>query len=101
MLLHLNTKQVIIGNTENNGRKNGLKIAVPLKHLSNLRRSLEMLLINCKVELSLKWCESCLITVANTPTFKITDAKLHVPIVTFSVEDNSKLSKLLNIKRTI
>ena len=55
-----------------------------------------MLLINCKVELSLKWYESCLIAVANTPTFKITDAKLYVSIVTFSVEDNSKLSKLLN-----
>ena len=29
-------------------------------------------------------------------TFKITDAKLYVPIVTLSVEDNSKLSKLLS-----
>ena len=35
--------------------KNGVKIAVPLKYLSNFCRSLEMLLINCKVELSLKW----------------------------------------------
>ena len=36
-------------------------------------------------------------------TFKITDAKLYVPIVTLSVEDNSKLSKLLNegFKRSI
>ena len=29
-------------------------IAVPLKYLSNFCRSLEMLLINCKVELKLK-----------------------------------------------
>ena len=28
-------KASLIGNTENNGRKNGVKIAVPLKHLSN------------------------------------------------------------------
>ena len=89
-------KANLIGNTENNGIKNGVKIAVPLKYLSNFWRSLEMPLINCKVELSLKWYESCLLTVANTATFEITDAKLYVPIVTLSIEDNSKLSKLLN-----
>ena len=33
---------------------------------------------------------------ANKAIFKITDAKLYVPIVTLSIEDNSKLSKLLN-----
>ena len=55
-----------------------------------------MPLINCRVELSLKWYESCLLTVANTAIFKITDAKLYVPIVALSVEDNTKLSKLLS-----
>ena len=55
-----------------------------------------MPLINCKVELSLKWYERCLLTAANTGNFTITDAKLYVPIVTLLVEDNSKLSKLLN-----
>ena len=91
------------GNTENNGTKNGVKIAVPLKYLSNFWRSLEMPLINCKVELSLKWYERCLLTAATTATFTITDAKLYVPIVTLSVEDNSKLSKLLSegFKRSI
>ena len=43
-----------------------------------------MPLINCKVELSLKWYEKCLLTVGNTAFFKITDAKLYVPIVTLS-----------------
>ena len=38
-------KASIIGNTENNGIKNGIKIAVPLKYLSNFWRSLEMPLI--------------------------------------------------------
>ena len=89
-------KANLIGNTENNGTKNGVKIAVPLKYLSNFWRSLEMPLINCKVELSLKWYERCLLTAANTATFTITDAKLYVPIVTLSTEDNAKLSKLLS-----
>ena len=47
-------KANLIGNTENNGPKNRVKIAIPLKYLSNFWRSLEMLLTNCKVELSLK-----------------------------------------------
>ena len=96
-------KANLIGNTETNGTKKGVKIAVPLKYLSNFWRSLEMPLINCKIELSLKWYERCLLTVANTATFKITDAKLYVPIVTLSAEDNAKLSKLLSegFKRTV
>ena len=62
-----------------------------------------MPLINCKVELSLKWIERYLLTVANTATFKITDAKLYVPIVTLKTEDNAKLSKLSSegFKRSI
>ena len=35
--------------------RNGVKIVVPLKYLSNFWRSLEMPLVNCKVELSLNW----------------------------------------------
>ena len=94
-------KRSLIGNTEANGTKNGVKIAVPLKYLSNFWRSLEMPLINCKVELSLKWYERCLLTAV--ATFRITDANLYVPIVTLSIEDNSNLTKLLNegFKRTI
>ena len=58
-----------------------------------------MPLINCKVELSLKWIENCVLAAANNANkviFKITDAKRYVPIVTLSIEDNSKVSKLLN-----
>ena len=57
-----------------------------------------MPLINCKVELSLNWIENCVLTTAanaNKATFKITDAKLYVLLVTLSAEDNVKLSKLL------
>ena len=39
--------------------RNNVKIAVPLKYLSNFWRLLEMPLINCKVELSLTWDPNC------------------------------------------
>ena len=96
-------KASLIGNTENNGTKNGAKIDVPLNYLSHFWRSLEIPLINCKVELSLKWYETCLLTAATTATFEITDVKFYVPIVTLTVKDNSKLSKLLSkgFKRSI
>ena len=56
-----------------------------------------MLLINCKVELSLSWDPNCVLSnLVGASTFTITDAKLYVPIVTLSIEDNSKLTKLLN-----
>ena len=48
-------KASLIGNTEADVTKNEVKIAVPLKYLSKFWRPLEMPLINCKVELSLKW----------------------------------------------
>ena len=77
--------------------RNGAKIAVLLKYFSNFWRSLEIPLINCKVEFSLVWNENCILTsLAGNTTFTITDAKLYVPIVTSSIEDNSKLTKLLN-----
>ena len=64
-------------------------------------------MVNCKFELSLDWIENCVLTIAQTDananntgadsaTFKITDAKLYVPIVTLSAEGNAKLSKLLS-----
>ena len=96
-----------IGDTENNGTKKGVKIAVLLKYLSNFWRSLEMPLINCRVELSLRWIGIFVLTTApigananatcaDSATFKITDAKLYVPVVTLSAEDNVKLVKQLN-----
>ena len=56
-----------------------------------------MPLINCKVELSLKWNENCILSSAGTAaTFTITDTKLYVPVVTLNIEDNAKLSELLS-----
>ena len=76
--------------------RNGVKIAVPLKYLSNFWRSLEMPLINCKVELSLRWDKNCILSTEDgNSVFAVTDTKFYVPIVTLSAEDNVKLSKLL------
>ena len=42
-----------------NSLKRDVKIAVPLKYLSNFLGSREMPLINCKVHLELIWIENC------------------------------------------
>ena len=100
-------KSNLIGNTDAdraNRKKEGVKIVVSLKYLIIFWRSLEIPLINCKVELLLKWYENCVLSnVAGNSTFTITDAKLYVPIVTLSAEDNAKLSKLLTegFKRSV
>ena len=52
----LNINQVFKTLTgDNKGVFKNLKIVVPLKYLSNFWRSLEMLLINCKIQLGLNW----------------------------------------------
>ena len=52
-----------------------------------------MPLINCKVELSLKCYENCILSSEDgNSVFAITDTKLYVPIVTLKPEDNTKLS---------
>ena len=75
-----------------------------------------MSLINCETELDLSWSRYCLIseisrtsrTVGNPPTqqmataptsetFQINNAKLYVPVVSFSVNNNIKF--LENIKQ--
>ena len=63
--------------------RNGVKIVVPLKYLSNFWRSLEMPLINCKIKLSLTWNPNCVLSnLVGNSTFTITDSKLYVPVVT-------------------
>ena len=93
ILHHLNTN--LIGNTVVDGAnsiKERIKIAVPLKYLSNLWRSLEMSLIDYKVEISLKWYANCILPSAGTAaTFTITDANVYVPVVALKIEDNTKL----------
>ena len=66
-----------------------------------------MSLINCEVDLQLKWSKKC-ITVAGTGnnqhlSFQKTDTKLYLPVVTLSSQKNKKLIKQLEsgFKRTI
>ena len=63
-----------------------------------------MPLINCKVYLELNWIEDCILSSAgDSAKFAITDAKLHVPIVTLSTKDSANLTKQLNegFKRSV
>ena len=77
---------------------------VPLKYLSNFWRTLEMPLINCKVNLILTWSSTCVSTNSRgAATFEITDTKLYVPVVTLSTQENAKLLQQLKsgFKRVI
>ena len=81
---------------------------VPLKHLRNFWRKLDMPLINCEINLILTWSENCVLTdiitqaanpnadpaipAINAPTnatFKIRDTKLYLLVVTLSTEDDN------------
>ena len=84
-------KANLLGNPVVDGRlaKLNVKIVVSLKYLSNFFRSLEMPIINCKVKLNLTWKKECVFSTYDGPTvFIINDAKLYVPVVTLSKEDN-------------
>ena len=110
------------GVTHDNLTKNDIKIVAPLKYLSNFWRYLNIPLINCEVELILTWFKNCVLIdksireadynadpnvyEINNPedaTFKITDVKLFVPVVTLSKENDIKLLEQLKtgFKRTI
>ena len=66
-VINLNlSKAKLLGNTAAQPAPNAFNrimenatIPVPLKHLNNFWRSHEMPLINCKVELKLKWKKYC------------------------------------------
>ena len=72
---------------------------VPLKHLSNFWRTLEMPLINCEVNLILTWSSNCVLIATNNQNqaakFEITDKKLYVPLVTLSTQENTKFLQQL------
>ena len=115
-------KTSITGRLEVNNTEKEVEIVVLLKQLSNIWRILDMPLINREINLLLAWSENCVITskatrdvdsdsnpavaTVNNPTnaaFKITDTKLHVPVVTLWTKDDNKLLEQLKIgfKRTI
>ena len=84
-------KVKLLGNpvVDNNVATLNVKVVVPLKYLSNLFRSLEMPLINCKIKLDLTWKKECVLSSNDgNAVFIINDTKLYVPVVTLSKEDN-------------
>ena len=98
--------------------KNKTEVVIPLKHLSNFWRSLNIPLINCEVELILTWSKNCVLADVTTidaesddpaivaPTgleFRIRDTKLYVSVITLSKENDTKLLEQLKtgFKRTI
>ena len=92
--------------------KKEVEIAIPLEYLSNFWRTLNIPLINCKVPLILTWSENLeKRVIINTwrdasltnATFKITDTKLYVSVVTLSTENDKTLLEQLKtgFKRTI
>ena len=95
-------KAKFLGNKVANGNNTVLKnvtIPVPLKYFSSFWRSLEMPLINCKVELKLRWIEHCVLAAAgvendnansNNIIFTIKETKIFVPVATLSAKDNRK-----------
>ena len=84
-----------------------VEIMVPLKYLSNFRRTLEMPLINCEVNLILTWSSSSVLISANVAnqnaTFTIINTRLYVPVVTLPTQENAKLLQKLKsgFKRVI
>ena len=64
-----------------------------------------MPLVNCKIELKLKWANNCVFTAAGADNandrddniiFTIKDTKLYVLVVILLARDNQKLSQLLS-----
>ena len=58
------------------------EIMVPLKYLSNFRRTLEMSLINCEISLHLKRSRKCLL-VAGTAANQEQELKITIQNFTF------------------
>ena len=101
ILNHLNIKQLLqkktLHATGGNSLAKDTKIIFPLKYLSNFWRSREMTLSNFKIHFELNWIEDCILSTAEfSAKFKITDAKLHVPIVALSTKSNVNLTKQLS-----
>ena len=90
------SKIIITGKNPADGNTKDVEITLPLKYLSNFRKTLEILLFSCKANLILTWSPTCVISSAAGETkFKITDAKLNVPVVNLSSQDNAKLLQQL------
>ena len=91
-------KTKIAGRTGNDGPKY-VKIMVPLKYLSNIWRTLEIILIIWEINLIPTWSTNWFIIDLSVndqvKTFNMTDTKLYVPVGTLSTQDKAKLFEQL------
>ena len=55
-------KTKVIGSTSNDNDIIDAEVIVPLEYLSNFWRSLDLPLINCEIELDLRWTRNCVIS---------------------------------------
>ena len=108
-------KATLIGRTPNNKNILDAKVIIPLKYSGNFWRTLDFPIINCEIEHDLIWSKEYIIpeillifATAGNPnarlpvqarevaiqqtsaTFQINKAKLYVPVVTLSTNDNIK-----------
>ena len=106
-------KTKFIGTTPNNYNILDTQVVVSVNFLINLLRSLDLPLINCKIELDLSIITEASKTYGAVPntnqvryhvtsqkvraTFQISNTKLYVPVVTLLINDNIKF--LQNIKQ--
>ena len=86
----------ITGRNPSNGNTKDVEIIASLKYLSNFWRTTEMPLINCELNLIVRWSSTCVINnSAGVWRFTIIDTKLYVPVVFLSTQDNAKLPQQL------
>ena len=65
---------------------------MPLKYLSNFRRTIEMTLVNCEINLIINWQANFVVSDGSRETtFAIAYIKLYIPADTLSTQDNTKL----------
>ena len=67
-----------VHSSSNNGRLNA-EVVVPLKYFNNFWRSLDLPLINCEIELDLKWSKYCVLSEVSRK-FREVDANV-APVV--------------------
>ena len=107
--IFLESKKKIIGSMPNSNNVLDAEVAAPLKHLSNFWKSSDLALINCEIELGLKWTKKYVIseisrtfravgdppeqevaTATTGETFQIDNVKSYVPVATLLINYNIK-----------
>ena len=116
-------KTKMIGSLPNENDTIDTEVATPSKYLGNFWRSLNLPLINCEIEHNLKWTRNCIVsemyktpelptnpnanwsnplipaTATTGAKFQINNAKVYVPVITLSINDNIKfLEKSKDLK---